>query len=169
MNNFVSANGMKVSSIEVTSAVMKEIEGLTPTAEDNYPATNMSYATIMGFISKLNAATGRAFRLPTLAEWQALADDGHSFSGSNNIGDVAWYLGNCGSVQHGGLLKANEKGLFDMSGNVWEMTATAGPDNNSHYVCGGSFRSTEDQCVVTSKLAYPDGQGSAEIGFRIVE
>lgn len=169
MQGFVSANGLNVSKIEVTTAVMKEIEGITPTAEDNYPATNMSYATINSFINKLNAATGRAFRLPTLAEWQALADDGHNFSGSNNIGDVAWYLGNCGSAQQGGQLKANDKGLFDMSGNVWEMTATAGPDNNSHYICGGCFRSKEDQCVVTSKVAYPDGQGDVTIGFRLVE
>ena len=69
----------------------------------------------------------------------------------------------------GGKLKGNDKGLFDMSGNVWEMTATAGNDNKSHYICGGSFRSHEDQCVVTSKVAYPDGQGSDEIGFRLVE
>ncbi len=169
MDSFVSANGLKVSSIEVTAAVLKEVEGLTPTADDMYPATNMSYATIISFISKLNAATGRAFRLPTLAEWQALANDGHTFSGSNNIGEVAWYLGNCGSAQMGGKLKGNDKGLFDMSGNVWEMTATAGNDNKSHYICGGSFRSHEDQCVVTSKVAYPDGQGSDEIGFRLVE
>ncbi len=169
MKGFITVNGLKVSSIEITTAVVKEINGLTPTDDDNYPAVNMSYATINGFIEKLNAATGRSFRLPTLAEWQALANDGHSFSGSNNINEVAWYLGNCKSKQKVGQLKCNANGLFDMSGNVWEMTTTAGGDNISHYICGGSFRSTEDQCVVTSKVAYPDGQGSDEIGFRLVE
>ena len=65
------------------------------------------------------------WRLPTEAEWEYLARGGeeHLYSGSNSIGDVAWYDGNSGSKTHPvGQKQANGFGLYDMSGNVNEWT-----------------------------------------------
>lgn len=76
-----------------------------------------------------NAADG--YRLPTEAEWEYIAREGKTsgttYSGSNTIGDVAWYSYNSGSKTHEvktdkvtGTDSANALGIYDMSGNALE-------------------------------------------------
>ena len=72
---------------------------------------------------------GKRFALPTEAEWEYAArggqkSKGYKYSGSNNIGDVAWYDGNSSNRTHPVAQKRpNELGLYDMSGNVYEWCA----------------------------------------------
>ncbi|MCB5228760.1 MAG: formylglycine-generating enzyme family protein [Candidatus Cloacimonetes bacterium] len=71
--------------------------------------------------------TVTAYRLPTDAMWQHAATGGnysqnYTYSGGNDIDAVAWYYGNSGQKSHiVGTKAPNELGLYDMSGNVWEV------------------------------------------------
>ncbi|MBO4739958.1 MAG: formylglycine-generating enzyme family protein [Bacteroidales bacterium] len=93
---------------------------------DNYPAYFISWNDCQLFIAKLNEMTGLEFRLPTEAEWEYAArggnkSQGYIFAGNNTLDDIAWYVKNSEGKNHIVMQKqANELGLYDMSGNVWE-------------------------------------------------
>ena len=130
---------------EVTQGLWYAVMGQKPTSDgsawtssyglgDNYPAYNISYEDCEKFIAKLNQMTGQNFRFPTEAEWEFAAkggnkSKGYTYAGSNTVGDVAWYTvnsydkGSSSSDYGTHVVKtkaANELGLYDMSGNVWE-------------------------------------------------
>ena len=121
-------NDYYMGKYEVPQALWEAVMGSNPSAYkgDNLPVEMVSWNDCQEFISKLNSLTGRKFRLPTEAEWEYAArggkkSRGYQYSGNSNITDVAWYDGNSGSKTHPvGTKQANELGIYDMSGNVYE-------------------------------------------------
>jgi formylglycine-generating enzyme required for sulfatase activity len=92
---------------------------------DDFPVHSTSWNLVQSYISKLNAYTGKNYRLPTEAEWEYAARGGnkshtYKYSGSNNINEVAWYIGNTNSLNKVGKKTPNELGIYDMSGNIME-------------------------------------------------
>lgn len=184
---------------EVTQALWKAVMGFTPTASgsqwstedglgDDFPAYYISYEDVQQFISQLNSLTGAQFRMPTEAEWEYAArggskSKGYQYSGSNNIGDVTWYEGNSGKKTHAvKTKKANELGLYDMSGNVsewcsdWKGNYTSslavdptGADSGSYRVLrGGDWSIYANFCRVALRYGgYSSTRGYC-FGFRLV-
>ena len=124
----ILTNDYYIGKYEVTQALWQAVMGKNPSKfkGDNLPVENVSWDDCQEFISKLNSVTGKAFRLPTEAEWEYAArggnkSRGYQYSGSNNFLDVAWFKDNSGSKTHAvGTKQPNELGIYDMSGNVWE-------------------------------------------------
>ena len=158
---------------------------------DKYPAYYISWNDCDTFIQRLNAKTGLNFRMPTEAEWEYAArggnkSKGYTYSGSNTIGDVAWYTDNSNNTTHQIMQKqANELGLYDMSGNVWEWCSDwysstyysesagasnpKGPSTGSYRVNrGGSWYSDARSCRVAYRNYYSPGYRSSGLGFRVV-
>ena len=149
----VCVDGFWIGKFEVTQGQWKKIMGSNPSYfkyGDNYPIETVSSEDIHRFIEKLNRQNpGAKFRLPSEAEWEYAARSGGKneiYSGGQNIDQVAWYLNNSDqSTYLVGKKSSNGLGIFDMSGNVWEVVAdtydryaySKHPRNNHVVITGG--------------------------------
>ncbi|MEI6139239.1 MAG: SUMF1/EgtB/PvdO family nonheme iron enzyme [Mariniphaga sp.] len=115
----VTLNGFNIGKTEVTQAQWKSIMGSNPGnfKSDNLPVENVSWDDVQVFIGKLNAKSGKSYRLPTEAEWEYAAGK----IDETSLGDYAWYDVNSNKTTHPvGTKQPNQFGLYDMGGNVWE-------------------------------------------------
>ena len=111
------------------------------------------------------------YSLPTGEGWEWAArggrnSKGYTFAGSNTLDNVGWYSANSkGSAQAVGMKVANEIGLYDMSGNVWEWCWNL--DGNYRRICGGSWDDRADKCVISNSHKGNQREGGNKIGFRL--
>lgn len=186
----VTLSSYYICKYEVTQALWRAVMGSNPSyfKGDNLPVERVSWNDCQTFINRLNSYTGRNFRLPTEAEWEFAARGGnysrhYKYSGSNYIGDVAWYGGNSGSSTHPvGTKQPNELGLYDMSGNVWEWCSDwygsyssysqndpTGPNSGSSRVLrGGSWGYYARICRSSDRYDSSPGDRNYFLGLRLV-
>jgi len=186
-------------------------EGLTPVY--TVSGVNFSTLTFNQIPTRSNGTwnavsanwSANGYRLPTEMEWMwaamgATADRSNGYTGtginttgyakafagstgSNAIGDYAWYNVNSGDqTQAAGTKIANELGLYDMSGNVWEwcwdwfvayptgtLTDYRGAASGTYRVPrGGSWFFFASYCTVADRVSYGPGDQGSFFGFRVV-
>jgi formylglycine-generating enzyme required for sulfatase activity len=155
---------------------------------DQRPVERVTWDDCQTFISRLNAKTGKNFRLPTEAEWEYAArggkfSKGYKYAGSNDVSEVAWYTAGPGAGLHPVALKmANELGLYDMSGNAAEWCQDwfvpyysepeinpIGPESGQFNVYrGGSWTQPANECRVASRFSLDPHKSNEGLGLRIV-
>jgi formylglycine-generating enzyme required for sulfatase activity len=143
-----------------------EKEGLTPA----YNLDGSVYRT--GASIPTLDATANGYRLPREVEWEWAAQGGSSaagyiYSGSNDATAVAWYSGTAGvGTKAVGTKLANELGIFDMSGNVWEWCEDI--TENAHFLRGGSFSENIGlHPIADTRYWGPSGTAYNDTGFRL--
>jgi hypothetical protein len=150
------------------SNAKSQMEGLTPV----YTVNGTTYKTGQVVPTVSSAANG--YRLPSEKEWEwaargGVSSQGYTYSGSNTISAVAWTYEN--NTPYGtkavGTKAANELGIYDMSGNVWEWCE----DANSSYrrIRGGGWNTFANVATVAYRdySDLPDSRHN-RIGFRLV-
>ena len=156
---------------------------------DDYPVYYVSWSDAQEFCKRLSEASGKKYVLPTEAQWEYAARGGnksqhYKYAGSDVPDEVAWYNGGAFSTVHPvGQKKANELGIYDMSGNVEEWCSdwygkydekdTDNPQGPAEgYVSqrvyrGGNWWSGAYSCRVSYRDGSADGVSSSR-GFRVV-
>ncbi|KXX72104.1 hypothetical protein AVL50_02485 [Flammeovirga sp. SJP92] len=166
----VTIDGFFVGKYEVTQALWGAVMGNNPSEMKmgNHPVETVSWDDCQEFLKKLNTLTGKDYRLLTESEWEYVARGGKKVSetdvASQNISQRAWIITNAQDNQHQevGTKVANELGIYDLQGNVWEWvndwysessykqatkTNPQGVQNGTTKVYrGGSFISEEVFC-----------------------
>jgi uncharacterized repeat protein (TIGR02543 family) len=163
---------------------LSQAEGLTPvytisgrTPAAGYPITR---ATVTASLS------ANGYRLPSEAQWEYACRAGTSAAYYNGAGinnNTGWYNANSMNTTHEvGKKPANNWGLYDMHGNVWEWcwdwfgNYSSGTQNNptgassgvTRVTRGGSWYSTPQGIRSACRNGdNPSGQ-FANLGFRIV-
>ena len=187
----VTLSSYYIGETEVTQELWEAVMGSNPSyfRGSQRPVEKVSWNDCQEFIKKLNKLTGKNFRLPTEAEWEYAArggnkSQGYKYSGSNTIDNVAWYTSNSGSKTHDVKTKqANELGIYDMSGNVYEWcqdwydsnyyssspeTNPTGPTSGSYRVLrGGGWGYSARGCRVSNRGFSSPAYRYYDRGFRL--
>ncbi|WP_111970137.1 SUMF1/EgtB/PvdO family nonheme iron enzyme [Capnocytophaga stomatis] len=163
--------------------IVKEGNGFKARAgRENYPVVFVTWHGAKAYAEWVGGS------LPTEAQWEYAArggnkSKGYTYSGSNNLDEVAWYLDNSGGRLHEvGTRKPNELGIYDMSGNVWEWTAdlygvytttpqtdpTGATTGNNRVRRGASAFCTPNTNRATNRSNRAPNGIRHNLGFRVV-
>ena len=184
----VTLDSYYIGETEITQAQWRAIMGTNPSSYtgDNRPVEKVSWEDAQKFCKRLSELTGKSYVLPTEAQWEYAArggnkSKGYTYSGSNNVGDVAVY--STSSHSNVKSKKPNELGIYDMSGNVYEWCSDwygsygssaqsnpQGPSSGSNRVLrgGGWHDGFSSNCRAAARgNSYPSFRFS-DYGFRVV-
>lgn len=191
------SSGYWIGKYEVTQTQWSAITGNNPskfqglTDSENRPVERVMWHDVKSFLSNLNAATGKTFRLPSEAEWEFAArggtlSQGYTYSGANDLNEVGWYWSNSpDGTKAVGTKGVNELGIYDMSGNVYEWveddwhlyTDATRPDDGTAWIDnprglarvfrGGSWIGFAGDQRVASRYDFFPGDKGGDLGFRL--
>ena len=183
-----------IGKTEVTQAQWRAVMGNNPSyfvaCDDTCPVEQVSWSDTQIFIKKLNAKTGKLYRLPSEAEWEYACRAGaqQEYCGSDNADSVAWNNSNSGSYLFNSphpvaTKQANAFGLYDMSGNVWEWVEdnyhasyNGAPEDGSawmggtmHVLRGGSWGKDPKFGRAARRSKFSTNYSDFSYGFRLAQ
>jgi len=183
----IITRGFWIGKTEITQDQYKAITGQNPSEfkGGNRPVENINYLDAIRYANQLSDQLGMdGFRLPTEAEWEHACRTGKTARYSGKAEEVAWYLNNSEQkTQEVATRRANNWGVYDMHGNVWEWVLDwkgpypagktvrdpKGPKVGSYKILrGGSYNNPSDRCDCANRWGVgPRGEHSGT-GFRLV-
>lgn len=193
----LTVTSFQIGRYQVTQEEWEAVIGSNPSKNKGArrPVDLDGWSDCQEFIKRLNDITGMRFRSPTEAEWEFAAlggnkSKGFTYSGGNDLDDVAWYRNNAfksGEDNPGfgthpvGQKRPNELGLYDMTGNVWEwcgdcydnqgLSARTDADGHalrSYYAFrGGGWKSTAGHCRISCRVISSPTERRESLGFRL--
>lgn len=200
--------GFLVATHETTQKQYEAVTGQNPSnhrSDTDLPVTNVSWLDAVAFCNQLSVredlkpyydisngavsiAGGIGYRLPTEAEWELLANSnvGQTRSSVVSVDDLAKYGWTAESSQNEshpvGLLAPNQRGIFDVHGNVWEwcwdrygkFTAENAVDprgsttGSQRVLKGGSYSENTSAARISNRFPVGERLSAANYGFRVV-
>jgi formylglycine-generating enzyme required for sulfatase activity len=149
----VCVKGFWMGKYEVTQAQYRQVMGNNPSHFPglNNPVEMVSWDNAASFSEKMGNSTATRIRLPSEAEWEYACRAGHvqeRYCGGNDSHNrFAWSNANSNKQTHPvGKLTANDWGLYDMSGSVWEWVQDCWHDDYQGAPADGSVWKT-GQCA----------------------
>ena len=208
----VTVSTFMIGKYEVTQEQYQKVMGANPSRYTSgseaarRPVENVSWYKAVEFCNRLSDWEGfqriytingtlvgadfskNGYRLPTEAEWEYAAKGGslsrgYTYSGSNDVSQVAWYGVNSSSTTHTvGTMTPNELGLYDMSGNVWEwcwdwlgkypsiqqVDPQGASSGNYRVYRGGAWGYSAGHMRSASRYSNSPGDSYRDLGFRVV-
>lgn len=146
------------------------------------PATDISFEDAQAFLAWLSVQSGRAYRLPTEAEWEYASRAGSQSAfpwgddiapSQANYDHTATYRGSPGAPYRGypeavNGYPPNSFGLYQMQGNVWEWTSGCTDQScRARVLRGGSFESAPVELRAANRLSQAPAKRRQDAGLRV--
>jgi len=189
----VKVSDFRIGKYEVTQNQWVSVMGYNPSRHSkcgDCPIENVTWNEIQEFLAKASQIVGFKLRLPTEAEWEYAAGWGEirrTWSGTDEkrfLKNYSWFSLNSNDLSHPVGRKApNELGIFDMSGNVWEICSDwygdkyypkstidlpTGPKGGEYRVIrGGAWHSFADMIRVANRSKCSPNNPDEANGFRV--
>ncbi len=198
---YVTVSDFYIGQFEITQAQWQAVMGTSVYKQqskaggsstygtgNDYPMYYVSWEEAKEFCRRLSQQTGKTYRLPTEAEWEYAARGGKKtqntkYAGGYSLDYVGWYTSNSSGKTHAvGTKNANELGIYDMSGNVWEWcedwygdyrsydtdNPTGASSGSNRVLRGGGWDFNAMGCRVSYRSGDSPGNRYGDGGFRVV-
>lgn len=203
--------GFKIAAVPVTNAQFRAFdpghrwmtwESVSEEELAHHPVVEVTWYQAVSFCRWLSATFPelRGARLPTEEEWEYACRAGRETAywkgnGEKSLAKVGWFSGNSGGRTHRvGELEANEWGLYDVHGNVWEWNLDkwdsgryqgrekgircapsaieadeyADPSGGWRVIRGGSYGLDAGRARSAYRHSWDPDWGLPYLGFRVV-
>lgn len=186
--HLVTVPSFKICKYEVTRILWNAVTNKPQRHKyDQWPIEKVTWEQTQLFLKNLNKLTGKRYRLPSEAEWEYAARGGnksekYKYSGGNSLKKIA-IASNSYRPQKVGTKHPNELGLFDMTGNLWEIcednwhqnykgaptdgSAWKNRNDSHHIVRGGGYNATRAWYRVSWRAKNNSSYCHNRVGFRL--